>query len=290
MRRVCITVAACFCLFAVGLGFAGPGFSSGISYQLSGSWTSDEQLVVDNAVSQWNALLTIPQDLTIGFSKGDLSNLHAAGVELTTSAASGLPLTALITIANATQYPMSWNPNNPVESQVDVFSVVGHELGHALGFVYEAGLINIKYDSAVTYASGNAYIHGYQLYSTDLTGLSHMADPNDLMYGGGALYGVRTVPSLADLQVLSLTYGYTINAPQTIGPGVTLTNNPGETMWNYVGLQNGGRLENNGTYINNYILTNNGTLTNSKQPLLRPYQRTLGTASDTGDSKSIRDT
>ena len=207
MRRVLITVVACFCLFVVGLGFSGSGFSS-LSPVFSGSWTSGEEAVVDAAVSEWTSLLTIPQTLSVTFSLSDLggSTLAETGI---TSASSGLPLAASTTVTDDASLPLSWNLTNPVSGEYDALSIVEHELGHALGIAYQR---NLLYYNDVSIVSGKAYIWGYQLYgSTNAGDLSHLADPNDLMYPYIST-GVRTVPSYADLTILSKTYKYTINA------------------------------------------------------------------------------
>jgi len=245
-----------------GLAFDGPGYSQIIA-NFNGSWTSDQQQVVNTAVAQWNALLTIPQELDVFFSIGSISFaypvLGITGI-IPDGTSSGFPTHADIRITNDPQYKMSWNLTNYVSGQNDVFSVVEHELGHALGFSYGDALL---WDKAITYSSGNAYIQGYQLGALHPDQvLSHLADVSDLM-SGFIMGGARVVPSQADLNILSLTYGYTINPAQVIGSGASLTINSGATQWNFVGLLNNGTVENNGTYISNYALTNNGMLNNN---------------------------
>ena len=216
MRRVLITVAACFCLIAAGPLFPSPALSS-IVPVYSGSWTTNEEAVVDAAVAEWTSLLTVTQTLRVTFSLSDLGG-SILGETAVTGASSGLPIAASTTITDDMSLPTSWNLTSPVAGQYDVLTVVDHELGHALGIAYQA---NLDYFSDVSIVSGNAYVWGYRLYgATNAGDLSHVANPIDLMYPYISA-GVRTSPSYEDMSILSLTYGYAVK-PVALPPAAIL--------------------------------------------------------------------
>jgi hypothetical protein len=216
MKRVLMTVVACSCLIAAGLAFSSPGLSS-IVPVFSGSWTSNEEAVVDAAVAGWTSLLNIPQTLRVTFSLSDLGG-SILGETAVTGASSGLPIAAWTTITDDASMPVSWNPNSPAAGQYDVVTIVDHELGHALGIAYQS---NLDYYNRVSFVSGNAYVAGYQLYGGANTGdLSHVANPSDLMYPYLSA-GARTPPSYEDTSILSLTYGYAAS-PVALPPAALL--------------------------------------------------------------------
>jgi len=194
----------------------------------NGTWTGIQKSVVQDALNDWGAHVTTPQNfgITFDFVHGGIGTFLAEWHASYTNMPNGTniyPWTGGVihTVDVNVDYLSPVMTNRLVfttgtvpDQHWDAYTAILHEVGHAMGFsrnfYYDSVGFPGQSDKWTSHMSGTTFDPGG--LNVAMNGdLQHVSDEDDLM-GVSLSNGVRKFIGANDLAMLHLAYGYTVNA------------------------------------------------------------------------------
>ncbi len=190
-------------------------------YEVPSDWTTDQQAVVNEAITEWTSDIAFPdgnsQNINVEMYMTDggegtyLAEWQFAG-SLPVQYPYSFGITDYIAINTFYLSQDSFSLDGPVAGEYDMLTALRHEMGHMLGFapgVYD------NWENEIT----NGVFDPNGLAIPMAADEAHVNLPDDLMYFS-LEPGVSKDISTTDLDMLNVAYGYTITAtpePASLG-------------------------------------------------------------------------
>jgi hypothetical protein len=177
--------------------------AEGGSGQAATSIGADDPLltqVLQSALATWQTALGVSQLPDIQLNVADLGDARLGSAATVAANGVGLPASSVITIDDDGA-GRGWHTSVDqavAADRYDLYTVLLHEVGHALGFHQAAARLSSPNSDSLALSD-----QALEAYFDDF---GHVSDDDDLMSDELPL-GMRRVPSALDVEILQLAYG-----------------------------------------------------------------------------------